>query len=57
MIWRAVYLEDGVSLDETLLKDLAGATREFMTFHNAQALTIERSQPAELALALTRRLG
>ena len=59
MIWRAVYLEDedGVSLDDALLKDLAGATREFMTFHNAQALTIERSQPAELALALTRRLG
>jgi len=56
MIWRAVYLEDSVSLNDSLLKDLAGATQEFMAFHSAQALTIERSQPVELALALTTRL-
>ncbi len=56
MIWRAVYLEDSVALDGALLDDLAEAAREFMAFHNAQTLTIERSEPAELATALTKRL-
>jgi uncharacterized protein YcaQ len=56
MIYRAVYLEDGVPLDDALLEDLVGATREFMAFHEAQALSVERSQPPGLALALTKRL-
>jgi uncharacterized protein YcaQ len=56
MIYRAVYLEDGVPLDDALLEDLVGATREFMAFHEAQALSVERSQPRGLALALTKRL-
>ena len=56
MIYRAFYLEDGVSLDDALLEDLAEATREFMAFHHAQALSIERSQPAELAMALAARV-
>jgi uncharacterized protein YcaQ len=56
MIWRAAYLENDVALDDALLDDLAEATGEFMTFHNAQALVITQSQPAELAPALTSRL-
>jgi uncharacterized protein YcaQ len=56
MIWRAIYLEDGVALDDALLQDLAGTAREFMAFHGAQALTIERSQPAALAPALAAQL-
>jgi len=56
MIWRVIYLEDGVTLDDALLDDLAQAAREFMAFHDAQVLTIERSEPAELIEALTTRL-
>lgn len=57
MIWRAVYLEDGVLPDEALLRDLAEAAREFMAFHSAQALTVEQSQPADLGQALVRQLA
>ncbi len=56
MIWRAAYLEPGISLDEALLQDLAEAAREFMAFHAAQSLTIESSQPADLAPALAAQL-
>jgi hypothetical protein len=42
---KALYLEPGVEPGEQLASDLAVAMRDFMKFHNAHNLVIERSQP------------
>lgn len=42
---RAMLLEDGVSPDEALASDVAGALRDFMAFHGARELVIEKSRP------------
>jgi uncharacterized protein YcaQ len=42
---KALYLEPGVAPDATLVADVAGAMRDFMTFHRAKDLAIERSEP------------
>ena len=44
---RALYLEPGESPGEELVAGVAGAMRDFMTFHNARDLVIERSEPAD----------
>jgi uncharacterized protein YcaQ len=46
LILRSLYLEPGVKLGERLVKDVASAMRDFMIFHNARELVIERSEPA-----------
>lgn len=46
MILRALYLEPGLKADEELVKDVASAMRDFMKFHQARELVIERSEPA-----------
>jgi hypothetical protein len=44
---KALYLEPGVALDEELLHDVATAMVDFMRFHKAKDLVVEKSQPAE----------
>ena len=44
---KALYLEPDVVPGEELVADVAGALRDFMGFHGAGSLVIERSQPAE----------
>jgi len=46
LILRALYLEPGVKLGEELVKDIASVMRDFMAFHEAKELVIERSEPA-----------
>jgi uncharacterized protein YcaQ len=46
LILRALYLEPGVKLGEELVKDVASAMRDFVAFHEAKELVIERSEPA-----------
>jgi uncharacterized protein YcaQ len=43
-----IYLEPDFMLDEEFVASLAGALRDFMAFHDARDLTVERSQPTEL---------
>jgi uncharacterized protein YcaQ len=45
LILRALYLEPGVKPGEELVKDVAVAMRDFMKFHDARELVIERSEP------------
>ena len=52
----SVYLEPDVPPNEELVASLAGALRDFMAFHDAHDLAVERSQPAELGLKLLRAL-
>jgi uncharacterized protein YcaQ len=44
---KALYLEPGIELADDLIADVAGALRDFMTWHEAHDLVIERSDPAE----------
>jgi uncharacterized protein YcaQ len=53
---KALYLEDGVELDEELVNGVAIAMRDFMRFHQAKELVIERSQPEEFGEKLVRAL-
>jgi uncharacterized protein len=46
---KALYLEPGVKPDEELAKDIAMSMRDFMAFHSAKELIIERSEPAGVA--------
>ncbi|WP_162909406.1 winged helix-turn-helix domain-containing protein [Aggregatilinea lenta] len=43
---EALYLEPDVAPDEDLIAGVAAAMRDFMRFHNADTLVIERSDPA-----------
>ena len=49
---KALYLEPGVQLEDGLLTDISGALRDFMRFHQATDLAIERSQPEEFGRKL-----
>lgn len=46
LILRGLFLEPGVKLGERLIKDVANAMSDFMAFHEAKELVIERSEPA-----------
>jgi hypothetical protein len=48
----ALYLEPQVELDDELVAGVAAAMRDFMTFHGARNLVIERSQPPAFAARL-----
>lgn len=43
---RALHLEPGAALDDELITDMAAAMRDFLAFHDATDLVIERSDPA-----------
>jgi uncharacterized protein YcaQ len=53
---KPVYLEPGVKPDEELVSDVASAMRDFMAFHQATELVIEKSQPDEFGRMLLRAL-
>jgi uncharacterized protein YcaQ len=51
---EALYLEPGVTPDDELVSDVAAALRDFMGFHRATELVVERSEPAEFGEKLLR---
>ena len=53
---EALYLEPAVKLSQRLARSLARALRDFMRFHDAHDLVIERSEPAGFGTALQREL-
>lgn len=53
---KALYLEPGVKPDEQIVHDCALAMRDFMAFHEARDLVIERSQPVEFGKKLMKVL-
>ena len=52
LILRALYLEPGIDPTEDLVADVAGAMREFMAWHAARDLVIERSTPDDFGKKL-----
>jgi uncharacterized protein YcaQ len=52
LILRALYLEPGTKPGEELVKDVTNAMRDFMAFHEAKELVIERSEPAAFGKSL-----
>ena len=53
---KAIYLEPGVEPDEELVREVAGAMRDFLAFHKAKDLVIEKSEPEEFGGKLLRAL-
>jgi hypothetical protein len=53
---KALYLEEGVEPDEELVKGVATAMRDFMKFHHAKELVIDKSQPEGFAEKLLKVL-
>lgn len=49
---KAIYLEPGVKPDDVLVQDVARAMRDFMAFHQASDLEIEKSEPEEFSKKL-----
>jgi hypothetical protein len=56
LILRALYLEPRVKPTEELVRDVATAMRDFMKFHEANELVIERSEPAAFGRKLLKAL-
>ena len=54
---KALYLEPGVEPDEQLVSDVAGAMRDFMQFHKAKELLIEKSEQGWFGEKLSREVG
>jgi hypothetical protein len=54
---KALYLEPGVEPAEELVVGVAAAMRDFLAFHNASDLVVERSQPAAFSEQLLAALG
>jgi uncharacterized protein len=46
---KALYLEPGIDPDEELVADVAVAMQDFMAFHKAKELVIEKSQPEDFS--------
>lgn len=53
---KALYLEPGVELDDQLVHDVADAMRDFMRFHKATDLVVEKSQPVVFGELLSANL-
>jgi hypothetical protein len=51
---KALYLEEGVEPDEELVSGVASTMCDFMRFHQASELVIEKSQPQEFGEKLLR---
>jgi hypothetical protein len=52
LIVRALFLEPGVKLSDKLVRDVGKAMRDFMSFHKARNLVIDRSEPVEFGKKL-----
>ena len=53
---NALYLEPGVKPDDELVTDVAAALRDFMAWHGATDVQIEKSNPASFGKKLKRTL-
>ena len=53
---KAIYLEPGVVPDEELVSGVAIAMRDFMAFHKAKELVVEKSEPEEFGEKLLKVL-
>jgi uncharacterized protein len=53
---KALFLEDGVTPDETLAADLAAAIRRCADWHETPRVTLGRSEPRAFATPLRRAL-
>ena len=49
---KAIYLQEGQEPEERLVGEVASTMRDFMSFHHAKELVIEKSQPLELGKKL-----
>lgn len=54
---KSLYLEPGEKPTDELVRAVADALRDFMRFHNAKTVRIERSDPPEFGLLLERALA
>lgn len=52
LILRALYLDDAVDLSAGLVAEVAAALRDFLAWHGASNLVIERSEPAAFGAQL-----
>jgi uncharacterized protein YcaQ len=52
LILKALYLEPGIQPDEELVRATAASLGDFMHFHQATDLTIERSDPVDFGQKL-----
>jgi hypothetical protein len=53
---KALYLEEGVKPTGELVAAVAGTMRDFLKFHQAKDLVIERSQSEEFGKKLLKAL-
>ena len=53
---RSLYLEPDAPLDDALIADVAAAMRDFMAFHSASDLIIDRSEPLKFGERLLKAL-
>ena len=53
---KALYLEEGMAPDEELITDVATAMRDFLAFHGAKDLVVEKSQPNDFGAKLLKAL-
>jgi uncharacterized protein YcaQ len=56
LILRAIYLEPGMGPSDELVSGIAGAMRDFMNFHKANELVIEKSQPVAFGKKLIKAI-
>lgn len=56
LILRALYIEPGIKASEELVNGVACAMQDFMKFHEAKDLVIERSEPAVFEKKLRKML-
>ena len=52
LVLKALYLEDDYDVSDELVNSMAKAMIDFMAFHSAVDLVIEKSQPAEFGVKL-----
>jgi hypothetical protein len=52
LILKTLYLDEGFELDNELVSSVAGVMTDFMAFHGADELSIEKSEPAEFGSKL-----
>jgi uncharacterized protein YcaQ len=53
---EALYLEPGVKVNGKVIRDVAESMRDFMRFHDAEELVVERSEPADFGEQLLKKV-
>jgi uncharacterized protein len=54
---KSLHLEPGIKPTEELVTEISAAMRDFMKFHQARELVIERSEPAAFGKKLSKKLS